>query len=268
MKKLNHLSEIYKSYDCFIIDLWGVMHDGIKLYNEAVNAVDNLTKENKRIVFLSNAPRPNINVINFLKKLKLDDKYLKNILTSGEAALKSLKRNKFGKKFYHLGPQRDQSLFNNLEKNKVSINECEYILCTGLFDDKINDLNFYSNLLKDHINKKFICTNPDLIVHRGNTEEYCAGTIAALFEKMGGKVIYFGKPHLEVYKMCLKENEKSLIIGDNLRTDIKGANNLNLDSIFITNGVHRSEYKSEKDLISLLKKYSVEAKYFQSNLIW
>ena len=67
MKKLNHLSEIYKSYDCFIIDLWGVMHDGIKLYNDAVNAVDNLTKENKRIVFLSNAPRPNINVINFFR---------------------------------------------------------------------------------------------------------------------------------------------------------------------------------------------------------
>ena len=266
MKKLNHLSEIYKSYDCFVIDLWGVMHDGIKLYNEAVNVVENLTKENKRVVFLSNAPRPSANVINFW--IKLDDKFLKNILTSGEAASKSLKQNKFGKKFYHLGPQRDQSLFNNFEKNKVSLDQCDFILCTGLFDNKINDLDFYSNLLKDYIDKKFVCTNPDLIVHRGVKEEYCAGTIAALFEKMGGKVIYFGKPHLEIYKMCLKVNEKSLIIGDNLRTDIKGANNLNLDSIFITNGIHRSEYKSEKDLTTLLKKYSVDTKYFQSQLIW
>ena len=82
--------------------------------------------------------------------------------------------------------------------------------------------------------KKLVCTNPDLIVHRGTKEEYCAGYIAKIFEELGGKVIYYGKPHKEIYEMCFKKNEKVLAIGDNLRTDIKGANNLNIDCLFIS----------------------------------
>ena len=109
MKKLKHLSEIYNLYDAFIIDLWGVMHNGIKLYPNAMEVVENLNNNNKKITFLSNAPRPNKNVINFLKKLNMDEKYLKKVLTSGEVATRSLKKNKFGIKFYHLGPKRDTS---------------------------------------------------------------------------------------------------------------------------------------------------------------
>ena len=99
----------------------------------------------------------------------------------------------------------------------------------------------YASALKEHISKKLICTNPDLTVHRGDIEELCAGSIAQLFESLGGKVIYFGKPHKEIYLSCLEKNQKTLIIGDNLKTDIKGANNMKLDSLFITSGVHRSK---------------------------
>ena len=113
-----------------------------------------------------------------------------------------------------------------------------------------------------------ICTNPDLIVHRGQIEEYCAGSIAKVFETIGGKVVYFGKPHKEIYKMCFSEKEKVLAIGDNLRTDIKGANNLKIDSIFISNGVHRKEFKNENELDDLLKKYKVKTNYFQTELNW
>ena len=109
-------------------------------------------------------------------------------------------------------------------------------------------------MLKNHTSKKLICTNPDLIVHRGDEEEYCAGSIAQIFESLGGKVIYFGKPHKEIYKMCFNNKEKVLAVGDNLRTDIKGANNLNIDSLFITNGVHRDELRNEIKLESILKK--------------
>ena len=98
--------------------------------------------------------------------------------------------------------------------------------------------------------------------------EYCAGKIAEIFEKLGGQVIYFGKPHKEVYLSCLKAEQKTLVIGDNLKTDIKGANNMNLDSIFITDGVHKSKISNEGLLENLLKEYRVSSKYFQKELTW
>jgi|TARA_B100000959_G_scaffold174497_1_gene182734 HAD superfamily hydrolase (TIGR01459 family) len=268
LKKLEHLSEIYRDYDTFVIDLWGVMHNGISLNNKAIEVVDNLLKDSKKIVFLSNAPRPSEKVRKFLQKLKMEEKYLKNIITSGEAAMNEINNNRFGKLFYHLGPLRDESIFYKIRDNKTKLENSDFILCTGLFDGHENDLNFYKNFLKNCISKKLICTNPDLTVHRGEKEEYCAGSIAKIFESLGGSVVYFGKPYKEIYKMCFNSKEKVLAIGDNLRTDIKGANNLNIDSIFISDGVHRDEFKNQNELQELLKKYKVDANYFQPEFTW
>jgi len=268
LKKLEHFSEIYKSYDTFIVDLWGVMHDGIALNLDAITTIENLIASKKKVFFLSNAPRPNNKVINFLKKLKMQEKLLQNVLTSGEVAIKFLREKKFGNKFFHLGPEKDNSLYKGLEIKKTSLEMCDFILCTGLFHDYEQNLNYYKDLLKNSLSKKFICTNPDLIVHRGDTQEYCAGKIAQIFENLGGEVIYFGKPYELVYNEILNTTEKSFIIGDNLNTDIKGANNLKLDSLFITGGVHRSEFKDENDLKNLLKKHNVNCNYFQKKLIW
>ena len=269
MKKLEHLSEIYSQYDCFIIDLWGVMHNGVRLNGNAIEVVTNLKQQKKRIVFLSNAPRPSLSVINFLKNnLKMDEKFLTEVITSGEAALKSIQEQKFGKKFFHLGPPRDKTLFIGLEENLTDIKECDFILCTGLFDEKKDNLEFYKELLSNHSKKRFICTNPDLTVHKGSIEEYCAGSVAKIFEELGGKVIYFGKPYKEIYKMCLNKKQKTLIIGDNLRTDILGANNLNIDSVFITKGVHRSEFINDKEINNLAKSYNVKIDFFQESLKW
>ena len=266
-KKLDHLAKIYNEYDAFIIDLWGVMHNGIKLNSSAINAVKELDEKGKKIVFLSNAPRPTKQVVEFLKKMKMDNKFLKNVLTSGEAALNSLKKNKFGKKFYHLGPVRDDSLFFDIKENKTTIDKCDFILCTGLFDEEEN-LNYYENLLKNFTNKKLICTNPDLTVHRGDISEFCAGTIASIFKNIGGDVIYFGKPYTEIYKMFLKDNERAIAIGDNLNTDILGANRLKIDSVFIYEGIHKNEIKNEKDIVKLLQNYDVIGKFYQSKLKW
>ena len=268
MKHLKHLSEIYQNYDTFIIDLWGVMHNGINLIPEANIAVDELSKVNKKIIFLSNAPRPNENVIKFLKKLKMNDKFLNYVYTSGQAAYKSIKNKKYGDKFYHLGPPRDECLFEGIETSKVSLENCDFILCTGLFDEKKNDLNYYEELLRSFTKKKLICTNPDLIVDKGETREHCAGALAKIFEELGGQVIYYGKPHDQIYNTFLTKKNKALAIGDNLRTDIKGANNLNIDSIFITDGVHKNEIKEKTSISNLLKKYNVMTNYYQSTLRW
>ena len=268
MRELNHLSDIYENYDTFVIDLWGVIHNGVMLNPKAIEAIDNLSNKSKKIVFLSNAPRPSSKVINFLLKMKMDKKYLSNVITSGEAAMYAINKNQFGKTFFHLGPPRDTSVFEKVKNNQVNLESCDFILCTGLFDEHENDLNYYKKFLENQITKKLICTNPDLTVHRGNVEELCAGSVAKVFEELGGEVVYFGKPHKEIYNMCFNADEKVLAIGDNLRTDIRGANNLNIDCIFISEGVHRDEYSNISELNDLLKRYKVKANFFQRELQW
>jgi len=268
LKELNHLSDIYENYDTFVIDLWGVIHNGVMLNPKAIDVIDNLSTNSKKIVFLSNAPRPSSKVINFLLKMKMDKKYLTNVMTSGEAAMYAINKNQFGKTFFHLGPPRDTSVFEKVKNNQVNLESCDFILCTGLFDEHESDLNYYKKFLENQITKKLICTNPDLTVHRGNVEELCAGSVAKVFEELGGEVVYFGKPHKEVYNMCFNADEKVLAIGDNLRTDIKGANNLNIDCIFISEGVHRDEYSNISELNDLLKRYKVKANFFQRELKW
>jgi len=201
--------------------------------------------------------------------MKMNSKYLSNVMTSGEAAMYAINKNKFGKTFFHLGPPKDTSVFENVKDNKVAdLKSCDFILCTGLFEEYENDIEYYKNFLKKHISKTLVCTNPDLTVHRGNVEELCAGSVAKVFEDLGGTVAYYGKPYQEVYEMCFTPDEKVLAIGDNLRTDIKGANNLNIDCIFISNGVHRDEYEDASELNDLLKRYKVKANFFQKELKW
>ena len=269
-KTINGLKEIHEKYDTFFIDLWGVMHNGITLYPEAIEVLENLYKLKKRFVLMSNAPRPSKSIEKFLLNLGMNKIFFKNIFTSGEAALKSLRQNLYGKYFYHLGPHRDRSLFEGFERNKKNLDEADFILCSGFLDDHEDSLEYYNKLLKNYIKIKMICTNPDLIVHRGSKKEYCAGTIAEIFKKLGGEVIYFGKPYPEIYNFCTKKNEKVLVIGDNILTDIKGANNMFYDSLFIINGVHRNEFLNMKleNYDDVLKKYGVKTNFYQERLIW
>ena len=266
---LNGLQSISDNYDLFYIDLWGVIHNGIKLHEKAVIVLQELLKKNKDFVLLTNAPRPNITVKKFLQKMGMTQELRDQVFTSGEAALNYLKKNFLSKKFYHIGPPRDFDLFNSFKSNKSKdINESEYLLCTGLFDNYDQDLIYYKKLFENHINKKMICTNPDLIVDRGNKRELCAGSVAMVFEKMGGKVVYFGKPHPEVYNQSKNNyNKRILAIGDNLNTDIKGANLLNYDSLLISNGIHRDEIK-EKGIQQVSKEYETVVNFIQTDLKW
>lgn len=262
------LKSIVNDYDLFFIDIWGVIHNGINLHRNSIDVLENLSKKRKEFVLLTNAPRPNYVVVNFLKKMGLK-KFFENVFTSGEASLKYLLKDLKNQKFYHIGPPKDFDLFKTFEKKKVlNIKEADYLLCTGLFDDHDNDLNYYINLLSKHTSKKMICTNPDLIVDRGDRREYCAGSIAKSFEEIKGKVIYFGKPYPPIYNLSANtKNKKVLCIGDNLNTDIKGANIQNYDSLLITSGVHRQEISKIK-LSDVIKEYKVKIEYFQSELKW
>mgnify|MGYP001470068624 FL=1 len=263
------LSSIVDNYQLFYIDLWGVVHNGIILYKNAISALKEITNKNKEYVLLTNAPRPNKSVKIFLEKLGMEKEIREHVYTSGEAALNYLNRNHPDDSFFHVGPPRDFDLFKEFKKNKSEeIKESEYILCTGLFDNFDKELTYYKDLLEKYIDKEMVCTNPDLIVDRGDSREFCAGSVAMVFEKMGGKVIYFGKPYPEVYNRSINnKNKKILSIGDNLNTDIKGANLLNFDSLIISNGIHKNEIK-EKGIEKTSKSYEVICNYIQSELKW
>jgi HAD superfamily hydrolase (TIGR01459 family) len=263
------LKSIVDSYDLFFIDIWGVVHNGISLYDNSIEVLENLSNLNEAFILLTNAPRPSSTVVNFLKKMGLN-KFFENVFTSGEAALKYLIKDLKNKKFFHIGPStRDFDLFKSFEKNKVlNIKDADYLLCSGLFDDHSDNLNYYKSLFSEHISKKMICTNPDLIVDRGDKREYCAGSVAKIFEEIKGEVIYFGKPYPPVYNLSSEtKNKKVLCIGDNLNTDIKGANIQNYDSLLITNGIHRYEISKIK-LNNVIEKYKAKVDYFQTDLKW
>ena len=154
------------------------------------------------------------------------------------------------------------------KKKSKDIDDCDYFLCTGLFDNKSEDLNYYKDLLEKKIKKKMVCTNPDLIVDRGSKRELCAGSVAMVFEKIGGEVIYFGKPYPEVYNQSINNKDKKILcIGDNLNTDIKGANLLNYDSLLITNGIHKKEIE-DNGLENIFKDYEAICNFTQSELKW
>ena len=261
------LSQIANSFDLFYIDIWGVLHNGIKLNQDAVDVLSELDKLGKEYVLLTNAPRPNSDVIKFLEKLGLDEEKSSKVYTSGQGSLNYLKNEKKDLKFFHLGPKRDFNLFKNFQSLKQKkIQDADYIICTGLFDEYVS-LEFYKNFLSQYADKEMVCTNPDLIVDRGDVTEYCAGSIAKIFEEIGGKVKYFGKPYPLVYEKSINNKSKAVLcIGDNLNTDIKGANIQNFNSLFILNGIHKKENQNE--LNKLFEKYKVDVNYIQEKLKW
>ena len=263
------LSSIVDKYQLFYVDLWGVVHNGVTLHSEAIKALKEISKKNKNYILLTNAPRPNYAVKSFLEKLGMDKEIRDHVFTSGEAALRYLKKNLLNKTFFHIGPPRDFDLFKDFEMMKSdNLSESEYILCTGLFDNHDDDLKYYKNFFEKNIKKKMICTNPDLIVDRGKVREFCAGSVAMVFEKMGGEVIYFGKPYPEVYNLSADNKDKKILsIGDNLNTDIRGANLLNYDSLLISNGIHKNEIK-EKGIEKVAQSYEAICNYIQSELRW
>ena len=194
---------------CIRDSLWGVIHNGVSVYENANKFLGHAHKKNISVFFISNAPRPETVVRKGLtNKLHLNEKYYEFIFTSGDTGAKHINELKHGESYFHVGPDKDEDLLDTINIKKNSDYEiADFILCTGLFDDHDNDLNYYRKFLEKQISKKLVCTNPDLTVHKGNIEELCAGSVAKVFEELGGKVIYYGKPHKEIYSKCFDKNE-------------------------------------------------------------
>ncbi len=264
MNFLKSISEIVSDFDALIVDLWGVVHDGQKLYPGVKEKLKNLRKQNKGIIFLSNAPRRAWRVIDVLNNLRITPEYYDGVITSGEVAFEHLSKNLIGKSYYSIGPERDAGLLDGSPYRRAKTpKDANFAIVTG-FDDDDSGLDEKLPELKacHDAGLLFICTNPDMeIVRQNGTRALCAGVMAEAYKKMGGEVIYFGKPHPEVYQSCFeifttKDKAKIAAIGDNLETDIKGANAVGIYSIFVTGGVMAKEVETS-GLKPVFKKYGV-----------
>ncbi len=274
---------IIDRYDIYFIDLWGVIHNGVKLFDNATKVLLELKKENKKIILISNAPRTNKTVKLFLKKLGFDLSLTDLLITSGDVTRNYIIQNN-NKVFHHLGPAKDQDLFENIKNIKSTSDEASEIICTGLIDQVGENISDYKNLFDNWIREKklFICANPDEVVSRGNKLEFCAGALAKYYHKLGGKVKYFGKPFNQIYELAKLEienltnknfnKESILAIGDNLKTDICGAQNYNVDSLLILNGIYKDFFRDANlNFDKLLKSNEMESltiKKFQQELKW
>ncbi len=285
-KLINSFAEIENKYDIFILDQWGVMHDGQHGYKHAINAVDKLIEANKKIIIISNSSKRKISSIDRLKDLGFNKNDFIEIMTSGEMIWQEL-NNLTGKydvrlkrcfHIYDTSKEDGKDFRIGLEKYEFveNIKEADFILgCTPFKNTKPID---YIPILNDALDRNLImfCANPDYVTVENNNEEniFCMGTIADLYSYMGGKIVILGKPSKEIYIESCKmidhlDLSRILAVGDSLDHDILGAANFGVDSILISNGIHKQLFKENIEIglknIDNMKKWNFKPTYICEN---
>jgi HAD superfamily hydrolase (TIGR01459 family) len=269
------LRELAPRYDGFILDLWGVIHDGVAPIPGAIDCLRSLIDSGKRIALLSNAPRRADDVVRRITAVGVPSGLYHEVMSSGEEAWRCLKRRDdpfyaaLGRRCLHIGSDRDLEIREGLDLEYVDApEEAQFILNTGPagWDDRIED---YEPLLRGAIGRglPMVCANPDLVVMRGRTLHLCAGALAKWYEEAGGRVRWHGKPFPSVYDSCLRlldiaDRSRILAVGDSLRTDIAGAAGAGIDSLLIAGGIHAEEFGTTGELLPDLGR--VEAALLES----
>lgn len=257
LRPIAHLAELTDSYDIILSDIWGVLHNGISVYPNAAAALQKARAAGKLVILITNSPRPRQDVTGQLAGFGLPPAAYDGLITSGDVTRALLEQ--APKKLFHIGPERDLSLFAGLDCELTEENEAQAVVCTGLYEQQSGEQpEDYRPLLQKlrGRNLPFICANPDIIVHIGGQELWCAGALAQIYAALGGRTQIAGKPHHPIYaaayaqaaaKLGLPAGQKPdksriLVIGDGMVTDIKGAANEGLDCLFIAGGIHIRAY--------------------------
>ncbi len=276
MQHLTHLSTIIDNYDALLLDLWGVVHDGSQLYPGVHDALQQICRKNKKIIFVSNAPRRAEKAAAVLSQLGVEAALYDNVITSGELGYQWLATGQapWGKKYFYIGPSKDADIVNDLDYQRVDdIKQADFLLNVG-FGSEEESASDWGNLLRaaQKMNLPMLCLNPDFEVVKISGERFaCAGVLAADYEKLGGAVKYFGKPFADVYAHCMQQlvpvpKHKVLAIGDGIATDIAGAVGAGIDAMLITGGIIKKE--SPEQVATLCAKHNALPKYVMPNLVW
>lgn len=247
------LSALASRYDLILCDVWGVIHNGVAAFMPAVEALARFRQQGGVVILVSNAPRPGAVIVEQLDRLAVLREAYDTIVTSGDITRDMMAGRPAGV-VHHLGPPRDLPVFDGMPLRLGTIEEADYVVCTGLDDDERDTIADYRGRLERIRSRDLwmICANPDLVVERGHRLIPCAGAIAAAYEDLGGEVFWAGKPHRPIYEAALRRAaelregravpaERVLAVGDAIRTDIAGAEAFGIDSLFIASGIHGRE---------------------------
>jgi HAD superfamily hydrolase (TIGR01459 family) len=248
----DRFSTLAAGYDVVLCDVWGVVHDGVAAFPEACDALARYRAGSGTVILITNAPRTGESVARQLDGFGVPRAAYDGVVSSGDVT-REVVAHRRGQSLFHLGPQRDISIFSGLDVHFAPVESADYVVCSGPFNDEVETAEDYRDLLGIMRARSLfmVCGNPDVVVERGDKLVYCAGAIADLYASLGGEVLYAGKPHRPIYDNAMRKAEsrrgspialpRVLAIGDSLRTDLKGAAALGIDCLFVTAGIHAEE---------------------------
>lgn len=249
---IDRLEEIAEPYKVILSDVWGVVHNGVSAFPDAVDALARMRAAGKKVFLITNAPRPHPLVIEQLERLGVRDDAWDKVVTSGDVTRKLIEEGP--RRIFHLGPERDTLLYDGLDVELVEEFEAAGVVCTGLEDDESEGPEDYAEILQRLRARDlpFICANPDIVVERGDKLVYCAGALAREYGLLGGRTLIAGKPFAPIYEAAMQaagelagttfDRSEALAIGDGVLTDVKGGVNAGIDVLFVTAGIHGADY--------------------------
>ena len=275
------LRDLVDGVDVVLSDIWGVVHNGLVAFPEACAALHNFRKQGGTVILITNAPRPADSVQRQLHKFGIADETYDAIVTSGDLTRQFVADHP-GRKLFWIGQERHNSVHRGLDPVLAPLQEADYIVCTGLFDDETESAEDYRAMMLEARERRLplICANPDIVVERGDRLIYCAGAVAELYRELGGEVIFYGKPHRPIYERAIElaaERQshpialsRVLAIGDSVRTDLAGAHGFGIDCLFVTRGIHSEEFEGidQLDPASVKELFGHPPKALMRELRW
>lgn len=241
---MSFLDALDPRYRLILCDIWGCVHDGVELYPGAAQRLRQWRDEGRTVVLITNAPRTAEAVELQLGQIGLPADCWNGIATSGEAGIAALKRR--GAVGF-IGTEADRAILEQRGIDIAGNGSFTDLACTGL-DERRRKAADYEPQLRELAERDVLmhCLNPDRVVVRGGVIEPCAGALADIYEALGGRVEWYGKPHETIYRHALQVGgnppaDQVLAIGDGLHTDVLGAARMGFDCVFVTGGIHAGE---------------------------
>jgi HAD superfamily hydrolase (TIGR01459 family) len=254
LRFVERLRDLVNHTDVVLSDIWGVVHNGLESFPEACAALHSYRMCGGTVILITNAPRPADSVQRQLQKLGVADDVYDAIVSSGDLTRHYVADHP-GQKAFLMGSERHDTIHHGLDLTLSPLEQADYILCAGLFDDETETPEDYRPMMLQARERglTLICANPDIVVERGDRLIYCAGAIAELYRELGGEVIFYGKPHRPIYERATAlaaerrgrptPLDRVLAIGDSVRTDLAGAHGFGIDCLFVTRGIHSEEFE-------------------------